>query len=196
MAVDVSKALGYVVLKGLPGITVSKAPGYIVLKAVPGVTVSKAAGYVVLQEGVPVVDNEIRVSKALGYAVMVPGPYGPLSIVTAVNTDILYGGMATARVSSDAVEVLGHTTSVARVTSHSVEVLSRKSVSQSFVSGVQLEVLRSTAEVTVSALVSAVAVDYLYVPDTAAIRVSAVIVEVLRPADADGGAFGAVSVMG
>lgn len=196
MAVDVSKALGYVVLKGLPGITVSKAPGYIVLKAVPGVTVSKAAGYVVLQEGVPVVDNEIRVSKALGYAVMVPGPYGPLSIVTAVNTDILYGGMATARVSSDAVEVLGHTTSAAWVSSHSVEVLSRKSVSQSFVSGVQLEVLRSTAEVTVNALVSAVAVDYLYVPESAEIRVSAVIVEVLRPADADGGAFGTVSVMG
>lgn len=168
-----------------PGGAVSAVKAYAVFRPLPRVWVSKATVYVVLQEGEPPApDVEAKVSKSTAYIIMQPGPNGPLSYITASASDILYGGMPSARVSSLAVEALIQRTSAALVSGSVAEVLTRR-LPAAFVSGAVLEVLRSTAEVTVSALVSTVALDVMAVPPEVNCRVSSVIVEVLMPASDD-----------
>lgn len=185
MTTYVSKSLGYGVLRPPPGPAISKAAAYAVFKLPPGLWVSKATTYIILREGdPPEPDVEVKVSKALTYAVMKPGPFGPLTYMTSASADILHGGLPSARVSSLAVEALVQRTSAAIVSGTVAEVLSRR-LPAAFISGAVLEVLRSTAEVTVSALVSTVALDIMAVPPVVNARVSSVIVEVLLPASDD-----------
>ncbi len=196
MTTLVSKSLGYVVLRSKPGGSVSKATSYAILRALPGLTVSKALGYVVLQEGGgPEPEVQIEVSKSALYVVMVPGPDGPLSYITSNALDLLSEGLATARITAAEGEALLTNTSAARVSGTVAEALKHKTQSVAYTSAAQIEVLRSTAEVIVSGLVTTTALDYMFLPVPAGVRATETTIEILRPADADAGGFGYVTVV-
>lgn len=185
MGVSVSKSLAYAALAPAPGGAVSKAVAYVALSALPGATITKAVAYIVLREGdPPEPDVEAKASKALVYVVMEPGSNGPLTYVTSAASEVLTGGLPSARVTGAVLEVLARKEGAAIVSGTVAEVLSRR-LPAAFISGAVLEVLRSTAEVTVSALVSTVALDIMAVPPVVNARVSSVIVEVLMPASDD-----------
>lgn len=195
MTTFISKALGYALLRPTPGPAVSKLTAYAVVRLPAHAFVSQSTTYVVLREGEPPApDVEVKVSKTLLYAVLQPGPNGPLSYVTAAGADLLHGGLSTARVTGLAAEVLARRNGRGRISTTLAEVLTSRSPA-AFITGAVLEVLRSTAEVTVSALVSTVALDVLNTPPNVNVRVSSNVVEVLMPAS-DDSAIGSVWALG
>lgn len=176
-------------------ITVTKATGYVALQQKPEFAVSKTTLYVVLKEADPTpVDFEMIIAKATAYAVVAPGINGPLSLISHAASEIVHGGLPRARVSQAAIEALQSRKGAARVSGVEAEMLfTRKGASR--ITHSSLEVLRSTAEVTVQALVSHAALSVLYRPDDAVTRVSHAVVEVLMASDQENERFAVVSLM-
>lgn len=193
MTVDVSKATGYAVLKN-NRIELSLATGYV--PVAPKIQdISKLAAFVVLVEGPPdPFDLEIRLSLATAYAVVAPGTNGPISYATSAAADILFQRDAGLRVTGRTLEIAHNSDdSLVRVTGRRTEALINATAGAR-IGTLSIEILRSTAEVTVQALITAEAVDIAY-SNFGNARTTTTYVEVLMSAGVDGEDFGVVSVV-
>lgn len=193
MTVDVSKASGFAVLQN-HDIALSKATGYAVLLPKKQ-DVSWAAAYAVLVEGPPDPFNlEIRLSKSVAFAVLVPGINGPVSYATSAAADILMQTNDRLRVTHRTLEVAHRSTEPgARVTERKADALINAAAGAR-IGALVFDVLRSTAEVTVQGLITAQALDVAYTNFGNA-RTTKVYAEVLIAADLDGEGFGSVALM-
>ena len=191
--VMVSRAAGFAVLKN-KRIELSRTAAFAVL-ATKQLDVSHTATFVVLVEGPPdPYDLELRVSQVTGFAVMQPGDNGPISYITSSAADAIFtANNNPLRVSGRRAEAVLSVDAQARVASLGVEGLTNNSSNARF-TDLALEVLRSTAEITVQAFVSTQYADIAY-DNFGNARTAAVYAEVLIASDLDGEGFGSVALM-
>lgn len=192
--VQVSKLSASAILRNYNKQQLSKAAAFVALRNVTQ-AVSKTALFVVLKEAPPdPYDLEVRVSKASGFAVLKPGTNGPLTFVTSAAADILTQRNDRLRVTERSVEAVHNSKAPnARTSSRLGEAL-LNATAGARIGTLSIEVLRSTAEVTVQALVTADVVDVVYDRFGRA-RTTTIYAEVLMAAGVDGEDYGVVSVV-
>lgn len=190
--ITVSKQTGFAVMQN-PSFAVSKRTAAVVLE-VKNLDVSEMTLYAVMKEGDPdPYNNVVRVSKAVTYAVMEPGTAGPLTYATSVASDILFTYSGGLRVTGRFVEAAQSRLAPAFITGRNTEALINAAAG-SRISYLAAEVLRSTAEITVQALTTAIAAD-VALSTEGSVRFTTLYAEALVAAGLDGEDFGTVAVI-